>query len=229
MFFKNKYRRKSYSQCGEDLIIKYIFDNIGISKPSYLDIGAHHPYFLSNTFLFYETGSRGINVEPDSTLFPIFLKKRKKDTNLNIGVGLSNSIEDFYIMSSRTLNTFSKTEAERYQNEENFPIKQIIKTKVVTIKDILNKYNGGIFPDLLNIDVEGFDEKIVRSINYLENPPKVICIETLTFSTSGNEIKNHNLINFLCSNGYFLYSDTYINTIFVLKDIWIKRFNKETL
>jgi hypothetical protein len=39
-----------------DVIVKFIFDCIGISKPTYLDVGAHHPY-ISNTALFYESGS----------------------------------------------------------------------------------------------------------------------------------------------------------------------------
>ena len=42
----------SYSQCGEDLLVDYIFKLRGIERPSYLDIGAHDPYYLSNTALF---------------------------------------------------------------------------------------------------------------------------------------------------------------------------------
>ena len=46
----------SFSQCGEDLIVNYIFNLRGISLPSYLDIGANHPYFISNTALFHKKG-----------------------------------------------------------------------------------------------------------------------------------------------------------------------------
>src|SRR5688572_17355247 len=86
---ESEYRKISYSQSGEDLIIKYIFDNLGISQPSYFDIGAHHPFFLSNTALFYSLGCRGINVEPDPSLFTPFKDKRKEDINLNIGISSS--------------------------------------------------------------------------------------------------------------------------------------------
>jgi hypothetical protein len=41
--------RTSYSQCGEDLIVKHVLGVLGISKVSYLDIGAHHPQYLSNS------------------------------------------------------------------------------------------------------------------------------------------------------------------------------------
>ncbi|MFM7886227.1 MAG: glycosyltransferase family 2 protein, partial [Pseudanabaena sp.] len=59
-----KTTKMSYSQCGEDLIIQFIFSSLGISKPSYIDIGAYDAHKLSNTAVFYEQGSRGINIEP---------------------------------------------------------------------------------------------------------------------------------------------------------------------
>jgi hypothetical protein len=40
--FRNKWK-KSYSQCGDDLILDFAFDILGIAKPTYLDIGAHDP------------------------------------------------------------------------------------------------------------------------------------------------------------------------------------------
>jgi hypothetical protein len=96
LFKSNK--KSSYSQSGEDLIISFIFDTLRIKKPSYIDIGAHHPYFISNTALLYENGSRGINIEPDPVLFKKINKVRKKDINLNFGIGEKESVMDFYIM-----------------------------------------------------------------------------------------------------------------------------------
>jgi hypothetical protein len=61
----SKFEKKSFSQSGEDLIIDFIFNALGISRPSYIDIGAHHPYYLNNTAIFYLRGARGINIEPD--------------------------------------------------------------------------------------------------------------------------------------------------------------------
>ena len=60
---------KSYSQSGEDLIIRFIFESLKILKPNYLDIGAFKPFELSNTALFYENGCTGVLVEPNPDLF----------------------------------------------------------------------------------------------------------------------------------------------------------------
>src|SRR2546430_2805880 len=60
--------QRSYSQCGEDLLVNFIFGAIRQSAVSYLDVGAHHPTFLSNTYLFYKAGGSGVCVEPDPRL-----------------------------------------------------------------------------------------------------------------------------------------------------------------
>jgi hypothetical protein len=65
----SKFEKKSFSQTGEDLIVEFIFNDIGVDYPSYIDIGAHHPYYLNNTQIFYLKGCRGINIEPDPSLF----------------------------------------------------------------------------------------------------------------------------------------------------------------
>lgn len=72
------FKKISYSQCGEDLIVSFIFNRLGILNPNYIDIGAHHPYKLSNTAFFYESGSRGINIEPDQNYLLHLLNIGKK-------------------------------------------------------------------------------------------------------------------------------------------------------
>jgi FkbM family methyltransferase len=218
---EKNYSKTSYSQSGEDLIVKFIFDAIGITTPSYIDVGAYHPEHLSNTALFYQNGSRGINIEPDPTLFESFKLARVEDINLNIGVDDVQGEKDFYIISTPTLNTFSKEEAENCTRENNHQIVTISKTKVDIISNIIQNYCKGVFPDFLSLDVEGLDLKILQSINYEQSSPVIICVETISFSETGNGVKDLHIIQFLESRGYMVYADTYINTIFVKKDKWV--------
>jgi FkbM family methyltransferase len=223
MFSKAKHWMKtSFSQSGEDLIVKFLFDELQIKNPSYIDIGAHHPYYLSNTALFYQAGSRGINIEPDPQLFKRFTKYRKKDINLNIGVGETEGEADFYLISSPTLNTFSRQEAENYRHEGDYQITAVVKTQLNSLHHIIETINHGVFPHFLNLDAEGIDELIIKSIDYSVKYPIVMCVETISFSTSRKGIKNKPLIDFILDRGYLVYADTYINTIFVKKDIWEK-------
>ena len=85
---------------------------------------------------------------------------------------------------------------------------------------ILEQYFDRRAPDLLTIDAEGVDELILKSINFETNPPIVICIETISFSSAGFGIKNQKIIDFITAKGYLLYADTNINSIFILREKW---------
>jgi hypothetical protein len=72
---------RTYAQHGDDLAVLNIFKRLGIERPSYLDVGAYHPFDLSNTALLYERGSRGINVEPNEALFGAVSSRRGRMTS----------------------------------------------------------------------------------------------------------------------------------------------------
>lgn len=216
-FNKLFYQQSCFSQHGEDLIIDSCLKNLGIHKPSFIDIGSHHPYRLSNTFRFYLKGFYGINIEPDPDLFALFQKHRQHDINLNIGIFNENKTLDFYLMYPNTLNTFNMEERDNYVKlGHKYLNKKSIEVK--RLSDVLNSVNDGVFPDFLSLDIEGLDLLVLKTINFKSNYPKVICVETTIYD--GNKIdqkKNVEIIEFLRSNGYTIYADTFINTIFFKK------------
>lgn len=212
----------SYSQCGEDMILQQLFRALRIGNVSYLDVGAHHPTYLSNTYLFYESGGHGVCIEPDPSLFEEFREKRPRDVILNCGVGVSSEIADFFMMSENTLNTFSKAEAERYQSYGQQRIAKIIKVELKTINDILET-NFVDCPNLVSLDVEGMDYPVLQSFDFRKYRPKVFCLETLTYTEDKSERKLTEIISLMHANGYLTYADTYINTIFVDTAAWRDR------
>ena len=218
----NQLAKVSYSQSGEDLIVAFIFEALGIEDPTYIDIGAHHPQYLSNTAIFYERGSRGINIEPDPVLFNAFTARRALDTNLQIGVGPTAGKLDFYVMSTPTLNTFSKQEAERYQEKEGYRIEKVLSIPVLTVSEVLTRYFKKTWPDFLSLDIEGLDLVVLQSLDLRETGPLVICVESITFSSKRNGAKLPEMIKLLENQGYLLYADTHINSIFVRRDRWVE-------
>ena len=216
--FMAKSYKRSYAQCGEDLIIQFIFESLNISKPTYLDIGAHHPIWLSNTYLFYENGSSGVCVDADPDCHAAIRRERKRDICLNIGIGVDGRKHaDFFIMTSRTLNTFSREEAQRCQNTPTFgdqKIERIIQVPMRSIDEVMIEH----FPkgaNLISLDVEGMDFDILRSLNFGRFRPDVFCVETLRCQDDGSLRKIDGLLAFMKGTGYRIYADTYINTIFV--------------
>jgi FkbM family methyltransferase len=211
---------KSYSQCGEDLIIQYVFSLRGISKPSYIDIGANDPFYISNTALFYENGSRGVNIEANPKLIDNFNKFRSSDVNINIGVGPENSSLVFYVMNDNTLSTFSKFEADKFVNTGKYEIIEEINIPIITINKIIDTHCDGIFPDFLTLDAEGLDFEILKSIDFEKSHPKLICVEVADYSPTGAGRKRIEIIDFLESKDYFEYASTNLNAIMVKKEFW---------
>ena len=213
--FDKAYRQSSYSQAGEDRILSYLFNSLGVANPSYLDIGASHPIVASNTFLFYETGSTGVCVEADPALFGFLAEFRSNDKCLNVGVTFDDRKEaDFYVFPVAGLNTLSKEEAEYREQHGSYKVEKIIKIPLKTINEVIEE-NFDKTPDLISLDVEGIDLEILKSLNFDKHRPPVICVETITYSENRTERKVTGILDFLISKGYFVYADTHINTIFV--------------
>jgi FkbM family methyltransferase len=214
-----QYGKLSYSQCGEDLIVEFILRyKLKIDKPSYMDLGAHHPWHLSNTARFYALGCRGINVEPDPDLIGRFAQDRGEDINLNCGVSSAAGNLDFYVMDPPTLNTFSRSEAERYE-QSGHRIVRTLPIPVVPLGHIVRDHAHGVFPDFLTIDVEGLEQEILGSTDFTAGP-KVICLETLEYARDGTGRKREDIMATVHSLGYELYADTLINSIYIRRDLW---------
>ena len=79
-----KFRQIHYSQNGEDIILKSLFP--ADYKGFYIDVGAHHPYRISNTYLLHQQGWSGINIDPNPETIAFFNRARPNDININIGV-----------------------------------------------------------------------------------------------------------------------------------------------
>jgi FkbM family methyltransferase len=207
------YGSSTYAQHGDDLAIINIFGRMGLSKPSYLDIGAHHPFDLSNTALLYARGSRGINVEANPALMAAFEKDRPEDKNVCLAVGpQSGSAKLFRINKTSGCNSLLPIEGHG-------ALLDAIDVPVMTADEIVSIYADGCWPDLLTLDAEGMDFSILASIDYSGRCPKVICAEANSpAGDAGNDIRA-----LMTERGYFLHSWCGSNMLFVraeLKD-WL--------
>lgn len=102
LFFKKSY----YSQDGEDIMIKKLFPK---SDGFYVDIGAHHPFRFSNSFLFYKMGWTGVCVDPLPSANLLFKIWRKRYVFLPYGVGLNEGMRTYFMFSDPALNTFDES------------------------------------------------------------------------------------------------------------------------
>ena len=217
----------SYSQFGEDLILSQLFYRLDIKHPTYLDIGANEPKFISNTYYFYQRGSNGVLIEPNPYLYNKLKKQRPNDIVVNCGLGFSEDKEaDFYIFPNYAngLNTFSKTEADHWQHigmkgTGKIPLEKVIKMPLKTIQSILDDYFSNTHLNFISLDVEGLDLDILKGIPFNKYKPDVICVETLKYDDKQQTYKDSIIIDYMLSNDYLVYADTRVNTIFCKREI----------
>jgi hypothetical protein len=209
-----RFARNTFSQTGEDAILDYLLRQSGILKPTYLEVGVHHPWDGNNTFKFYLRGSEGVLVEADAGLIPFIKKIRPRDTILNTGVNFTGEKEaDFYIFKEKSINTFDKEEAAIRQREGN-KVLAVNKVLLKNINEIITE-NFEQPPHILSIDIEGLDYEVLLQLDTDRFPIPVICAEICTYSQNHIKGKDERIVELLASKGYFLYADTYINGIFV--------------
>jgi FkbM family methyltransferase len=207
----------SYSQAGEDAVLRFLLADKKVSRVSYLDVGTNVPDFGNNTYLFYRSGSSGVCVEADRTLIPEITRVRPRDKILNVGVSTGGAAEaDFYIFDAKGISTFDKTEADQRAASGNYKLTDVIKVKLVDINSILRD-NFAQYPDLLSIDIEGLDLAVLKTLDFERYPIPIVCVETCRYSENHVRPKDHATAAFMTTKGYEVYADTYINTIFVNK------------
>jgi len=201
-----------YSEIGEDIILKRY---LPAEQGFYVDIGAYHPTRLSVTRYFYDKGWRGINIEPNPDAIRLFQSKRKRDINLNMGISDEKGELDFYYYGENSVNnTFDK---ERHLKADRKEVK-ILKISVDTLNNILQTHlPPGQTIDFLTIDVEGFELKILQSLDFEKYPPKLILVEDMTYVNQNIDFMgfvDSPLYTLLSSKSYIVVAKTLYNILF---------------
>ena len=185
---KNFFPKKTYSCWGEDIIISNFFKNK--KKGFYIDVGSYHPFFWNNTYLLYKKDWSGINVDANSLSTELFNFARPKDNNFNFAVTNKKlkKIKLFFRRKINVLNTTNKKFAKI-----NFPNGYQTSTiKCTSLNNLISKtkFKNKLI-DFLNIDVEGNEIEVLKSLNFKIYQPSVICIEIHhndTFSLKQNPV-----------------------------------------
>ena len=213
--------RKSYSQSGEDLILSFLLSDIlGIQYPTYLDIGAHHPRSLSNTYYFYRRGSAGVCVEPDPLLVTRFDKARPRDVRLPVGIAIDERRSaTLYRFSDPGFNTFSEEQMRRTQALPHMSLLGQVEVKLVPVNEVLAAHFAPA-PDFISVDTEGFDLPILKTVDFERFRPIAICVEAIE-SDTWERIPE--IPEFLDEVGYEVFADTNLNLIFVDSKVWRDR------
>jgi FkbM family methyltransferase len=207
----NDFTTKTYSQEGEDLILRKVFGKR--NKGFYIDIGAHHPKRFSNTYFFYKNGWNGINIEARPGSKILFDKTRPRDINLEFAISSESKELTYYMFNEPALNGFSTQNAANLKDHKEYKIIREIKLNTQRLDSVLARH---VIPtqniDFMSIDVEGLDYDVIISNNWTLYKPKIILIEDPEF-----DFKNGSKICvFLESYNYKMIARTFNTSFFML-------------
>jgi FkbM family methyltransferase len=199
-------RGVSYSQFGEDAFLNALFH--GKERGFYVDVGAYHPYLLSNTYLFYKRGWRGINIEPNPDHFLLFPSRRPRDININVAVSTCEGVVPFTCNGA-----YSGIDDHTHLYKRSDLAAKKVSVKAMPLAKILDGYmSKGTSIDFLSVDCEGHDVEVLASNNWTKYRPAVVLVED-----HGNS-KEHNPDMLLETVGYRFEYQLRLTKIFILKD-----------
>ena len=154
--------------------------------------------------MLFKKGWNGINADVNSLSIELFNRAREKDHNINLAVSdKKKKLKIYFRKKINMLNTSSKKLAKiHFRN--GFQERSI---NACPLNEIIKKskfYNRRI--DFLNIDGEGKELNVLKSLNFTKYKPRLICIEIHNhekmYDQNYDYLKRNLVYKFLIAKGY---------------------------
>jgi FkbM family methyltransferase len=166
---------RSYSQYGEDAVIfHFLYLHSRIKDGFYVDIGAFDPVQYSNTFLLHKHGWRGVNIDIVAERIGKFKAARPGDINLLAAVGDADGELDVYEHPQWASMTTVDTATAHYHRS-----RPVGKIACRTLRGLLEEHEIAHI-DYVNIDVEGFEMKVLSTFDPVKYGVSLFTVELLT-------------------------------------------------
>ena len=187
---------------GEDKFISNYFRNE--LNGFYIDVGCYHPLDGNNTHLLHKKGWNGINFDINFYSIKLFDFLRDKDVNINSGISCKKEkLTMYYRKEINMLNTLDEKIAKiRFKN--GYKKRSI---KVNTLNFFMSKHFQNLKKiDFINIDVEGSEMDVLKSLNFKFHKPQLICVEihntTKINGVNYKYLKSNNIYKYLINKKY---------------------------
>lgn len=168
-----QYPRRTYSQFGEDAILRSILPD---GKGTYVDIGSGHPVAGSNTYGLYEMGWQGVLVDPIAANIEMSERLRPRDLSIQ-AVCAGEPVEDieFFEFDVYEYSTTSRDRVEELARMGH-SVKRQYLVPTCTLGQLVREmqFEG---PTVLSIDVEGGEYEVLQGNDWTRFHPAIIIIE----------------------------------------------------
>jgi FkbM family methyltransferase len=204
--------RISYSFTGEDRIIDALLKPLITYNGFYVDAGCNDPRFLSNTFLFYKKGWKGICIDANEKLIKKFQEIRPRDKAVCALLSNEKKSMEFIELINNTLSSTDTAYLSQMIEEGQTVVNRKIMA-AQTLTEILDQNNAPAYFDLLSVDVEEHDFSVLQSLDFQKYHPRLIVVEAEDFDIinpgkhliySFLEGKGYSLKGYILTNLYFM-------------------------
>ena len=147
----------------------------------FIDVGAWHPVLDSVTYHFSQKGWSGINVEPSPQYYELLERARPRDINLQLVVGESEGTVRFTVVAGSQLST-AKPMDEGFRRDlaQDGFLSSEIDLPMRTLAAVCAEHvPADVEIDFLKIDVEGFEERVIRGADWQSYRPRILIMEAL--------------------------------------------------
>ena len=208
-----KSARLSYAFSAEDRLIEDILKPKITKNGFYVEVGCNHPTFISNSFLFYRRGWRGICIDANKKLIAKYKYFRPKDKAIWAFVSDKQAEVNFIELSNDVLSSANTDYIKEMLLEEEQKVVSEQKMRSQSLTEILDACDCPQVFDFLSIDVEEHDYEALFSLDLKKYQPNLIIIEDEDFKPEFPEknlifkhLKNNNyfLAGYILTNLYFL-------------------------
>ncbi len=163
----------SYSQNFEDVVLWRALKDV--RGGFYLDIGAQDPIKDSISFAFYQNGWRGVHLEPSSQYSEKLKLARPDEIVIQKAVGTAKAPIQFYEFEDTGLSTGDAQIAEAH-HAAGYKSQNTL-AEVISLDSLFNEL-GVQNIHWMKIDVEGWEEDVLKSWVHSSIRPWVVVIES---------------------------------------------------
>lgn len=213
---EDQHTKLHFSQFGEDIIVESMLATFGMAdRPGfYVDVGAHHPSYLSNTKLLNLRGWRGVNIDGNPNSVALFQEARPGDSNIHAVVSDESVDVTFTIFRNGAISTADSTLRDQTLSSGRDKVAKSITVRARSLANILAEtVPADQQIDLMSVDVEGFDLKVLRSNDWTRFAPFFLLVEDHGMSLLN--APNTEIFHFLRPLGYRMVSQAFITSIYV--------------
>jgi hypothetical protein len=206
--------RQTFSLEGEDVLSQSILRSVDLGR--YLDIGCADPTEISNTYLFYQKGWRGVAVDGRSELAKAWAVERPGDVFIPCLLDEVDGEKAFWSFPDPTMSTCDEATATRYAERFADHEYMVENRRTRSANSLWMEVYGQDSPppEFVSIDVEGNELPILKGLLLSSWKPALLVVETKLFSFDDPYAQP--IVNFLCRQfGYVLIAKTPLDAFFI--------------